>query len=60
MEQHGFLEPVKRFRMIEKWQQEQMYRKSEYPHGISETESARAKRDMYRREIEGYNKDRSF
>ena len=60
MERHGFLESVKRFRIIEKWQQEQMYRKTEAPEKFSETENAYAKRDMDCREIRMYNHDRSF
>lgn len=60
MDQRAFLETVKRFRIIEKWQQEQQYRKSEYPEQFSEIERTLAKRDVDCREIRQYNKDRSF
>lgn len=60
MDGHAFLDAVKRFRMIAKQQEEQLYRKSEYGDGLSEIENVHAKRDMYSRELWLYNKDRSF
>lgn len=60
MKEQHFLEAVKRFFIIAKQQEEQLYRKSEYGGKLSEIEDAHAKRDVYINEIRLYNKDRSF
>ena len=60
MDQHAFLETVKRFRILAKQQEVLLYRKSEHLDALSEIERAHAKRDMDCREFRLYNHDRSF